>query len=252
LAAGVDRRGPSLGLLFLGLAALLRLGVGALPPVRAAPPAAPLSSRRFWALVAVSALVTPLALWKAPTDFLPILLGDYLAAHFAVWGLCLWAGLALLAPKEALRFDPRALLRAAVAGALVAALYFILLGLPLDTWVTSFWPVGRRWALIPIEFAAVALAFTAEETLARGPGAPRFGYFLLKLGFVASLIAAIALNPQRLFFLAIVAPVVAILFTGFGFIHRGAFKRTHAPTVAALGSALALAYAISVTFPMVD
>jgi dienelactone hydrolase len=252
LAADVDRRGPSLGIMLLAVAVLLRLSVEALPRLSPAPPAAPLSSRRLWALIAMASLVTPLALWKASTNFLPILLGDYLAVHFAAWGVCLWAGLALLAPKGTLRFEAPALARAFVCGLVLAGLYLLLIGAPLDAWVTSFWPVGRRWALIPIEFAAVALAFTAEERLARGQGAPRLAYFLLKLGFVVSLVAAIALNPQRLFFLAIVAPVVAILFTGFGFINRGAFKRTHAPAVAAFGSALALAYAISVTFPMVD
>ena len=34
----------------------------------------------------VPALLTPLILWKMPTDFLPILLGDYLTLHFLlVW-----------------------------------------------------------------------------------------------------------------------------------------------------------------------
>jgi hypothetical protein len=30
--------------------------------------------------------LTPLILWKLPTDFLPILLGDYLTKHFLLYG----------------------------------------------------------------------------------------------------------------------------------------------------------------------
>ena len=100
--------------------------------------------------------------------------------------------------------------------------------------------------------ATPARRAAAEERLARGQGAPRFAYAALKLGFVVSLIAAIALNPMRLFFLAIVAPVVAALFVAFGFLNRAAYRRTQAPLVGALGAALALAYAICVTFPMVE
>jgi hypothetical protein len=47
---------------------------------------------RFYALISAAAVATPLLLWKAPTDFLPILLGDYLATHFVVWGALLWVG----------------------------------------------------------------------------------------------------------------------------------------------------------------
>jgi hypothetical protein len=55
-----------------------------------------------------------------------------------------------------------------------------------------------------------------------------------------------------LFFLLIVAPVVAILFVAFGFLNRAAFTRTRVGAVGGLGAALALGYAIAVTFPMVD
>jgi dienelactone hydrolase len=247
---GVDRRGPWIGLMGLSLCVLIGLGAGLAPQLAPREPAAPLSPGRFYALAAFSAVATPLLLWKAPTDFLPILLGDYLAVHFAVYGALLWAGFWLLR-RPALP-APRNLARVLLAGAALAALYLIGFGVPLDLYVTSFRPVGLRWWLIPVEFAAVALAFAAEERLARGEGAPRLAYTALKVGFVVSLIEAIALNPMRLFFLAIVAPVVAVLFVAFGFLNRAAYARTHAPLAGALGAALALAYAISVTFPMVQ
>ena len=250
LAQGVDRRGPWIGLMGLSLCALVGLGVSLLPVVSPRAPPAPLTPGRFYALAAFAALATPLLLWKAPTDFLPILLGDYLAVHFAVYGALLWAGYLWL--REWPAIAPRNFVGAVVAGLALAALYLIAFGAPLDLYVTSFRPVGQRWGLIPVEFAAVALAFTAEERLARGTDAPRFGYAALKIGFVVSLILAIALNPMRLFFLAIVAPVVAVLFVAFGFLNRAAYLRTRTPLAGALGAALALAYAISVTFPMVE
>ena len=96
---GVDRRGPYFVVLFFALAALLRLGIGVLPSVADRPPAAPLSRGRFYALISAAAVATPLLLWKAPTDFLPILLGDYLAAHFALWGALLWTGVLWLGAR---------------------------------------------------------------------------------------------------------------------------------------------------------
>ena len=142
--------------------------------------------------------------------------------------------------------------RILISAAILAALYLILFGAPLDLFVTSFRPTGQRWAIVGIEFAAVALAFTAEERLARGLGAPRFGYTLIKLAFVVSLLGGVALNLSKLFFLLIVAPVVVVLFVFFGFLNRAAFARTRSGAVAALGAAVALGYAIAVTFPMVD
>jgi dienelactone hydrolase len=247
---GVDRRGPWIGLMALSICGLVGLGVGLAPRLAERAPPAPLTPGRFYALAASAALATPLLLWKAPTDFLPILLGDYLAVHFAVYGALLWAGFWWLRAGPALA--PRNFVGAVLVGVALAALYLIAFGVPLDLYVTSFRPVGSRWWLIPVEFAAVALAFSAEERLARGENAPRLAYTALKLGFVVSLILAIALNPMRLFFLAIVAPVVAVLFVAFGFLNAAAYKRTRAPLAGALGAALALAFAISVTFPMVE
>jgi hypothetical protein len=69
--------------------------------------------------------------------------------------------------------------------------------------------------------------------------------------FLVSLAAAIALSPQRLFFLIIVTPVVAVLFVLFGLIDRWCARRTNAPLVGALATSLLLAWAISTTFPLV-
>ena len=232
VASGVDRRGPWIGLIGLSLCVLVGLGAGLSPKLAAR---APLAPGRFYALA------TPLLLWKAPTGFLPILLGDYLAAHFAIYGALLWAGLLLLRRPPGLCPSSSRTWRWRGFTSSPSACRSIFT----ERRSGRSGGAGRR---SPLETLAVALAFSAEERLARGEAGPRFAYSTLKLGFIVLLIAAIALNPMRLFFLALVAPVVAVLFVAFGFLNRAAYRRTLAP----LAAALALAYAISVTFPMVE
>jgi len=248
----IDRRGKWLALLLIGSIALARVLCEFLPRLAPFPVNGGHSLKQLAATCLVATIATPLVLWKAPTDFLPILLGDYLAAHFAVYGGILWIGLWLTRSKPWSVTCGAGFLGVIVAAGLVAAYIIIAIGWPLDAFVTSFAPGGMRWALIPIEFAAIALAFTAEERFARGPFAPRFAYTICKIAFVMSLALAVALNPRRLFFLAIIASVVTVLFVLFGLINRWAFARTRHAMVGALGTAFALAWAISVTFPLVD
>lgn len=82
----LDSRGKWLALTFLGIIALAwplssLLPVASATLVGASPAWKPLLISAF-----VPALLTPLILWKLPTDFLPILLGDYLALHFLLYG----------------------------------------------------------------------------------------------------------------------------------------------------------------------
>jgi dienelactone hydrolase len=248
----IDRRGKWLALLLIGSIALARVACEVLPRLKRFPANGGRSFKQLAAICLAATIATPLVLRKAPTDFLPILLGDYLAAHFAVYGGVLWLGLWLTRSKPWRVSCGVGSLCAIAAAGLVAAYIIIAIGWPLDAFVTSFAPGGIRWALIPIEFGAIALAFTAEERLARGSGVPRFAYTICKIAFVASLALAILLNPTRLFFLAIIVPVVTMLFVLFGLVNRWAFGRTRHAMVGALGTAFALAWAISVTFPLVD
>jgi pimeloyl-ACP methyl ester carboxylesterase len=83
----VDARGPWLGLLYLGLVALAWPLASLLPAVARAPVGAGFGWRRLLPVALVPALLTPLLLWPVSTDFLPILMGDYLTLHFALYGL---------------------------------------------------------------------------------------------------------------------------------------------------------------------
>jgi len=251
-AGFVDRRGKWLALLFLGLVGLAFPASRLLPVVSATPLGAGLGWRRLAPVAIAPAILTPLILWKIPTDFLPILLGDYLVVHFLVYGLLTFAGLWLTGasrPRGAGATPSRVGL--AIGAVALAGYYVIAMGLPIDAYVTSFMPTGLRWPLIPAMFCGTAIYFLADEWLTRGRGAAWGGYAFSKLCFLVSLIVAVALNPEKLFFLVIIVPVILVLFVIYGLLSRWVYSRTRDPRVGALGAAFALAWAIAVTFPVV-
>jgi len=81
--------------------------------------------------------------------------------------------------------------------------------------------------------------------------ARRGAYAVTKLGFLLSLMLAVALNVERLFFLVIIIPVMLILFVTFGLFSAWAYGRTGHPFVGGLANALIFAWAIAVTFPVI-
>ncbi len=247
----VDARGPWLGLLFLGLVALARPLARLLPRATIWPRGAGLPWRRLLPAALGPAVLTPLILWRLPTDFLPVLLGDYLAAHLAVYGLltglCLW----LFRHPAAAPGAPVSRPALALATLALSAYILVALGLPVDRFVTSFVPADGRLPLVLAVLAGTLPYALADEWLTRGPAAPRGGYAVTKLGLVVSLALAVALNPARLFFLAIIVPAVLVLLTVFGLVSGWAYRRVGHPLPGAVANALALAWAIAVTFPVV-
>lgn len=61
---------------------------------------------------------------------------------------------------------------------------------------------------------------------------------------------AVALNPAKLFFLVIIAPVILVFFAIYGLFSSWAYRQTNHPLVGGFANALALAWAIAVTFPL--
>jgi hypothetical protein len=211
----------------------------------------PLGWRGFWPVALLPALLTPLLLWQLPGGFLPILLGDYLMRHFALYGLLTAAGLWLAkqrsSPFPGLR--PLALALATIA----ATVYGVFaIGLPLDRYVTSFAPVGIRGVLVVAVFCGALPYFLADEWLVRGASRVRGAYAFTKLMFLLSLAFAIALNPERLFFLAIVVPAILVAFVIYGLFSRWLFRSIGHPWAAAIANAAAFAWLIAVTFPVVS
>jgi hypothetical protein len=258
VAPFVDARGPALGWLLAGVVGLAWPLSFALPRRLVLPQSvAPDRDRRRWwgrhgwvwrALL--PALATPLLLWKLPTDLLPLLLGDYLVLHFALYGLLTLA--ALRAARQPWpRLAPGRRLALGLAVLAVGAYGLLAIGVPVDRYIFNVRPEPARWPLIIAMCAGTLPYFLADEWLTRDPAAPRAAYLVTKLCFLLSLVLAIALNPRRLFFLAIIVPAILLLFIVYGLFSRWAGHRTGHPAVAALANGLTFASFIAVTFPLV-
>jgi len=247
----IDRCGVWLGLMFLGLVALARPIARLLPVVSFTAVGSNARWGRLLTVTLSAAVLTPLILWKIPTNFLPILLGDYLAVHFALFGLLTAIGLRLTSARNRWRgigVDKTAL---AIGALTVAAYSIIVLGVPLDHFVTSFMPIPSRLPLIAAMLVGTLPYFITDEWLTSGDSAPFLAYTVTKISFLLSLMLAVALNLERLFFLVIIIPVMLIFFIIFGLFSRWAYRRTGNPFVAAIGNALAMGWAVAVTFPVV-
>ena len=249
-----DARGPWILVLLAGIVALAWPAARLLPVVSPIPLGADLGWRRLWQALVVPAVATPLLLRVLPTHVLPVLVADYLAAHFAMYGLltagCLWWRRRRSAPKEA-AMVPLVSWTALASGALAITLYGLLgLVLPIDAYVTSFIPGSNRIILIFAMLVATLVFFTADEWLTRGTGAGRGAYVASKLAFLLSLGFAVGLDFGRLFFLVIIVPAILLFFLVYGTISAWAYRRTGHPWVAGIGNAVAFAWAISVTFPL--
>jgi hypothetical protein len=137
-----------------------------------------------------------------------------------------------------------------VATLLVAAYSIFAFGVPLDRYVLSFSPIPERVPLILAVLAGTLPFFLADEWLTRGQGAARGSYPVTKLLFLLSLALAVALNFKKLFFLILIIPIILIFFIIYGFFSGWVNRRTGNPLVGGAAIALAFAWAIAVTFPL--
>ncbi|MCG6897014.1 MAG: alpha/beta fold hydrolase [Thiocapsa sp.] len=249
----IDRRGAGLALVYIGILALAWPLSTWLPRVSDQPQGAGLGWRRLLPVAIAPALITPVVLWRFPTDFLPILLGDYLALHFAVYGIltavAVWLTRRLEPGSGGGRLDARRLAVATLAASAYATLG---LALPTDRYVTALLPGWERLPLVLAIFGGTLIYFLADEWATRGPGAAFGGYWFTKLLFLVSLLCAVALNLNELFFLIIIVPAMLLLFLVYGLLSGWAYRRTRHPAVGAVATAAALACAVAVTFPVVS
>ncbi|MGF7162946.1 pimeloyl-ACP methyl ester carboxylesterase [Rhodoligotrophos appendicifer] len=246
----VEARGLALALFFLGVIVIARFASELLPRLAERPVGCGLAWTRLAAVGVGAAIATPLLLWKAPVDFLPVPVADYLSVHFLVFGLLTGIGLFLVGSGR--RFDVLPVAWGKAVGSIAAATGFCLIAiyLPVDLFITSFVPTPLRLPLVVVLTLCLLPYFLADEWLTRGETAPRGAYLFTKFCFVASLAAAIALSPSRLFFLIIITPVILAFFIIFGLISSWIYKRTGHPLVGAVTNAILFAWAISVTFPI--
>ncbi len=250
-----DERGPALGLLFFGLTLLGWPLAGLLPRVTLPPAGAGLPWRRLLPVAIAPAILTPLILWKMPTHFLPILLGDYITIHFAIYGALTLAGLWIvsrLGNHHNKVVSSTSYGKFVAAAILVTAYCIFAFGVPLDRYVLSFSPIPERLPLILAVLGGTLTFFLADEWLTRGQGAARGGYPVTKVLFLISLAIAVALNFKKLFFLILIIPIILIFFIIYGFFSGWVNRRTGNPLVGGTATALAFAWAIAVTFPLLS
>jgi pimeloyl-ACP methyl ester carboxylesterase len=251
--ARLDGRGPFIMLLVAGVVLLAWPLSTLLPRVSAPAVGAGLGWLQLWLPLLLPPVATPLVLRVLPTHFLPVLVGDYLAAHFAVYGLM--TGLCLLAvrrPDHRPNHGTTGTLALAVATLAVIAFFLVAMVIPIDRTITSFVPGPERWVLVLAMLAGTLWFFVADEWLTRGPGSARGAYAATKVAFLVSLAIAVALDFERLFFLIIIVPVIVLFFLIFGLFSAWIYRSTGNPLVAALSNAVAFAWAIGVTFPLLS
>ncbi len=261
-------RQPWILLLLAGIVALGWPLAALLPRVTERPPGPGLRWRELLPVAVAPAVLTPLILWPLPTDPLPLLGGDDLAAHFFVYGVitALGAGAVMWrrrgrsepAPPGAAAPKPGPVRWGALALSIVAVTIYAIGAqtLVLDGVLMAFLPFGERWAFLPWLVMGVLPFFVVDAWLIRGAGrrggAGLFGAGLLtRVLFLASLAAAIALEADRLFFMAVLVPVLVAAFLTNGLFARFAIARTGHPLAGSIPAALAVAWTIAAAFPMV-
>ena len=247
-ARPATNRGGWILLLLAGVAALawpLARALPAGPPAATHAGATSLSLRPFLAACLLPPLAVPLLLAPVETRILPVLVADYLVLHFAAYGaltLLLLARAGALAGQFPARVWPLALL---VGAASIAGF-----GLALDQAVASFLPHGGRVAVIAGLALGAVPYLLGDALLTEGGRAPLWRVLLARGAFLASLLAAVALNFDRLMFLLIILPVILLFFLIFGTLSGVIGRRTGLPAIAGIGMGLMLAWSLGVTFPM--
>lgn len=243
-APEVPLRGPWVLLLMVSLVAAVWPLVGVLRRWRAGVPPPRLAGWLFWVALVVPAVVTPLVLVPLRISFLPVLVADYLAVHFAVMGALT---LALAAVFGGVRLGGWRVVPLALPVAVFGILVF---GQALDAYVASFWPVGPRVPVV-LAMAAGAVPFlTADAVLTEGGRAGWGRVIAVRAVALGSLGLAVALDFERLLFLVIILPVLLLFYVLFGMLGGWVGRATWRPGVQGLGLGIFLGWALGVTFPM--
>ncbi len=246
----LDARGPWIVLLLAGIVAVCRPLSALLPVVARRRAGAGLRWRKLAPMLIIPAITTPLLLRVLPTHFLPVLVADYLSVHFAVYGVLTACCLLWARRGRPLQSAGTSLPRMVAASAAVTLYAVGLLFWAIDSYVTSFLPPIERAPLLVVMLTGTLAFFLSTEWLTRGEGAARGGYVAAKIAFIVSLAIAVALDFERLFFLIIIVPLIVVFFVIYGLVSDWVYRRTRHPLVAGIATAIAFAWAIGVTFPL--
>jgi dienelactone hydrolase len=241
----VPARGGWIALLLVSIVALGWPLAGALRNFRADAPPFQLPRKQFLTAILVPALTTPLILWPLDIHFLPVLVADYLAVHFALFGLLALGLVAMFGG-----WHKGGALTALILAVPLALFGIAVFGTALDHYVASFVPVAGRIPVV-LAMAVGAVPFMlADAVLTEGGRAPFWRVITVRGLALASLGLAVALDFEGLFFLVIILPIILLFFILFGTVGGWIGRATWRPAAAGVGLGLFLAWALAVTFPM--
>lgn len=246
----LDARGRWILLLLLGVV-LLAYPLASLLPIVSRPSAgAGLGWRRIVLPLLLPAILTPVLLRFLPTDFLPVIVGDYLAVHFATYGVVTAGCIVWVQRGRGLPLPTMSVVRLAAGAAAMIGFSLVCIIWPINAYVTSFVPGGHRFVLFLATLAGTLCFFLSDEWLTRGAETATGAFVTSKLLFLLSLALAVVLDFQRLFFLLIIVPVIVLFFLVYGLFSTWAFRRSGHPFVAGISNAVVFAWAIAATFPL--
>jgi pimeloyl-ACP methyl ester carboxylesterase len=203
-------------------------------------PAAGVSWTRLAALTLVPALVAPLIAVRLDFTLLPVLVADYLALHLAIYGgiqlvlLRLWK----------IPFGPFS--PAAFFYLLAGAAVF---GFALDRYAANFAATQDRLWIIAVLAVGSTLYFLADARLAHRSSI--WCRLLYHAALLASLIFAVSLDFEGLFFLLMIAPVIVVFYLVFGTMGHAVSARA-GPLAPGLALGLILAWSLGVSFPLFE
>ena len=175
---------------------------------------------------------------------LPVLVADYLAVHAAVYGILTLGILKVNHVRlGAARILPLAILLMWGLG---------LFGLVLDRYVANFFPTNPRIAIIAAIALGTILALLAEAALTQVGSATFRRKTAVRLSFLGSLGIATALDFERLFFVLLILPLIALFYASFGVMGGWVGRRSGTVITVGIGLGLCLGWALGVSFPMFD
>jgi len=118
-------------------------------------------------------------------------------------------------------------------------------GLAIDRYAASFVPTVQRLGIIAA-LTVGTVPFMLGDALVAVGGWRRL---VARLGFIMSLVGAAIMDLERLMFVLIILPVIALFFLVLGPLGRWVARRSGAGA-AGLGLGVILAWALGVSFPL--